>query len=64
MGPGAGIDLGAALEAPPDLGLAGLVQGAALTPYLRRGKVADGAALARFATLVQGDAVLYAAMLN
>jgi hypothetical protein len=64
VGPGAGLDLGALLEDPPDLGVAGLVQGAALVPYLRRGKVADGAALARFALLVQGDAVLYAAVLN
>jgi hypothetical protein len=64
VGPGVGVDLSALLEDPPDLDLAGLVQGAALTPYLRPGKLADGAALMRFAMLVQGDAVLYAALLN
>jgi hypothetical protein len=64
VGPGVGIDLGAVLQDPPSLDFAGLVQGAALTPYLRRGKVADGEALMRFAMLAQGDAALYAAMLN
>lgn len=64
VGPGIGIDLAAVLEAPPDLDLVGLAQGAALGPYLRRGKLADGEALMRFALLVQGDVALYAAVLN
>ena len=64
VGPGAGLDLAALLEAAPPLDLAGLVQGATLAPFLRAGKVADGQAMTRFAALLGGDSPLYAAMLN
>jgi hypothetical protein len=52
VGPGAGLDLGAMLEDPPDLGLVGLVQGHALVPYLREGPLADGSSLRLFSEMV------------
>lgn len=64
VGPGAGLDLGAMLEDPPDLGLAGLVQGHALVPYLREGPLADGSSLRLFSEMVGGRTPLYAAVLN
>lgn len=64
VGPGAGLDLALLLENPPEIDLAGLVQGAVLLPYLREGTVADGRNLALFHALVRGDSVLYALVLN
>jgi hypothetical protein len=61
---GAGFDLGAFLEDPPVVDVAGLIQGATLVPYLRRGPLADGRNLWMFTTLVQGDSALYAVVLN
>ncbi len=64
LGEGAGIDLSALLEDPPEIDLAGLVQGAALLPYLRRGPVARAESLMLFDRLLRGDSVLYAIVLN
>lgn len=64
LGPGAGVDLGALLEDPPVLDLAGLVQGSTLLPYLREGPLASGRSLTLFAALVGGDSPLYMVMLN
>jgi hypothetical protein len=64
VGPAAGLDLAALLESPPEIDIAGMIQGAALVPYLRQGPLADGQSLRLFTTLVQGDSALYAAMLN
>jgi hypothetical protein len=63
--PGAGFDLGAFLQDPPqDVDLAGLIQGATLLPYLREGPLASGQNLWRFAAMMQGDSALYMVMLN
>jgi hypothetical protein len=63
--PGAGFDLGAFLQDPPqDVDLAGLIQGATLLPYLREGPLASGQNLWRFAAMLQGDSALYMVMLN
>ncbi|HEX8374439.1 MAG TPA: hypothetical protein VF606_04590 [Geminicoccaceae bacterium] len=64
VGPGAGLDLGALLENPPELDIAGMIQGATFVPYLREGRRADGRNLQFFSSLVQGDSALYAVMLN
>jgi len=64
VGPGAGLDLHALLENPPELDVAGMIQGATFTPFLREGRLADGRNLLVFEQLVQGDSALYAVMLN
>lgn len=64
LGEGAGLDLAAFLEDPPVVDVAGLIQGAALLPYLRQGPLASGRNLAMFSALVQGDSGLYMVMLN
>ncbi len=64
VGPGAGLDLGALLENPPELDIADMIQGATFVPYLREGRRADGRNLQFFASLVQGDSALYMVMLN
>ncbi|TNC73034.1 hypothetical protein [Rubellimicrobium roseum] len=64
VGSHAGLDLAALLESPPVLDVAGLIQGAALVPYLREGPVASTQSLQLFTALVQGDSALYVAMLN
>lgn len=64
VGPSVGLDLAALLDDPPDLGLAGLVQGHALVPYLREGPLASAASLRLFSGMVGGRAPLYAVVLN
>jgi hypothetical protein len=64
VGAGAGLDLHALMEDPPAIDLAGLIQGATLLPYLRRGPLASAQALRQFDRMVQGDSVLYAVVLN
>lgn len=64
LGPGAGVDLRALLMDPPPLDPVGLAQGAALVPFMRAGRVVDGESVALFAALMQGDAALYAVVLN
>ncbi|MBP1805338.1 hypothetical protein [Rubellimicrobium aerolatum] len=64
VGPGAGLDLAALLDDPPNLDLAGLIQGATLVPYLREGPVATGDSLRLFDALLMGDSPLYAVVLN
>ncbi|HVG47536.1 MAG TPA: hypothetical protein VM899_05295 [Rubellimicrobium sp.] len=64
VGPGAGLDLHAALENPPELDLAGMIQGATFAPYLKAGRVADSRNLQLFDALLRGDSALYVAMLN
>ncbi|WP_210528007.1 hypothetical protein [Rubellimicrobium arenae] len=64
VGPRAGLDLAALLENPPEIDVAGVVQGASLVPYLREGPVVDGRSLQLFDALFQGDSPLYAVMLN
>lgn len=64
LGEGAGFDLGAFLQDPPVVDLAGAIQGATLLPYLRRGPLASGRNLWLFTTMIQGDSALYMVMLN
>ncbi|EYD76469.1 hypothetical protein Rumeso_01890 [Rubellimicrobium mesophilum DSM 19309] len=64
VGPGAGLDLNALLENPPELDVASMIQGATFVPYLKAGRLADGRNLRFFESLVQGDSALYAVMLN
>jgi hypothetical protein len=65
LGEGAGVDLGALLQDPPqEVDVAGLIQGATLLPYLRQGPLANAQNLWRFSMLVQGDSALYMVMLN
>lgn len=64
VGPGAGLDLNAFLENPPELDVAGMIQGSTFAPYLKAGRLADGRNLMIFEQLVQGDSALYAVMLN
>jgi hypothetical protein len=64
VGPGVGLDLNTFLENPPELDLAGMIQGATFVPYLREGRRADGRNLQFFASLVQGDSALYMVLLN
>lgn len=64
LGEGAGLDLALLLEDPPEVDVAGLIQGATLLPYLRRGPLARAESLWLFQALVGGDAALYAVVLN
>lgn len=64
LGPGAGFDLGAFLEDPPVVDIAGLIQGATLLPYLRQGPLADGRNLWMFTSMLGGDSPIYMVMLN
>lgn len=63
-GPPWGLDLAAMLQDPPSLSLPQLVQGAALLPYLRQGRLIDAAALRQFEALLGGNAGLYMVILN
>jgi hypothetical protein len=64
LGEGAGIDLAALIADPPEISVAGLIQGHDLAPYMREGPRARADALRSFAALVGGNAPLYAVMLN
>ncbi|MGA0540457.1 hypothetical protein [Neotabrizicola sp. VNH66] len=60
----AGIDLRLLFENPPRVDLVGVVQGAALLPYARKGLLASPLSWNEFSRLVQGDAMLFAVLLN
>jgi hypothetical protein len=64
LGPQAGIDLSLLVADAPALGLAGVVQGADLLPYARRGPLADTAALIAFRRLVGREMPLFVITLN
>ncbi len=59
-----GISLRKLLTDPGDMNVALLIQGAAVAPYLERGKLISMEAWARFATLTRGDGLLMALILN
>lgn len=64
MGNGAGIDLAALMENPPNVDLIGMIQGVDLIPYARAGRLIEGRSLTRFEQLLQGDAGLFMVILN
>ncbi|TNC51871.1 hypothetical protein FHG66_03405 [Rubellimicrobium rubrum] len=64
VGSQAGLNLAALFENPPEIDIAGVIQGATLLPYLEEGPIADGQSLQLFGELVQGDSPLYAVLLN
>jgi len=59
-----GINLRRLLTDPGDMNAALLIQGAAIAPYLERGKLVSMEAWGRFATLTRGDGLLMAMILN
>lgn len=61
---GVGINLRKLLTDPGDLNVALLIQGAAIAPYLEKGKLVTMAAWDRFGMLTRGDGLLMAAILN
>ena len=61
---GVGINLRRLLSDPPDLNVALLIQGAAIAPYLEKGKLVTLDAWNRFGQLTRGDGLLMAAILN
>lgn len=63
-GAGAGIDINRLFEMPPAVDLVAMVQGGAFLPYARRGPLVSSESWDAFARLVQGDALLFAILLN
>ena len=61
---GVGINLRKLLTDPGDMNVALLIQGAAIAPYLEKGKLVTLAAWNRFGMLTRGDGLLLAAILN
>ena len=61
---GVGINLRKLLTNPGDMNVALLIQGAAIAPYLEKGKLVTLAAWNRFGMLTRGDGLLLAAILN
>lgn len=61
---GVGINMRKLLTDPGDMNVALLIQGAAIAPYLERGKLVTLAAWNRFGMLTRGDGLLLAAILN
>lgn len=59
-----GINVKRMLTDPPDMNLILLIQGASIAPYLEKGKLANMEAWQRFETLLQGDGLLMAVLLN
>ncbi|ROU01158.1 hypothetical protein [Histidinibacterium lentulum] len=64
LGDGAGLNLRAILEDPPEIDIIALIQGSALLPYVETGPLMSGEAFRRFDQLVQGQSVLFAIVLN
>lgn len=61
---GVGINLRRLLENPGDMNVALLVQGAAIAPYLERGRLVSMEAWDRFSMLTRGDGLVMAMILN
>jgi len=61
---GVGINLRKLLSDPGDMNVALLIQGAAVAPYMERGKLVTLNAWNRFGMLTRGDGLLLAAILN
>jgi hypothetical protein len=64
LGNDAGINLARLFQDPPEMDLAGLIQGHTLVPYMEKGSLVTGTSLIMFEQLVAGDAGLYMVVLN
>lgn len=64
IGAQAGLNLQRLFEDPPAFDLIDWVQGAGALPYAERGRVIDGTKLRQFNTLLLGDAMFFAVLLN
>jgi len=64
LGDGAGVNLAKLFQDPPPVDIAGFVQGAALVPYMERGRTITSDNLFMFQQLMQGDSALYMIILN
>lgn len=64
LGDGAGLNLRAIFEDPPEIDIIALIQGSALLPYVEKGPVMSDEAFRRFDQLVQGESLLFAVVLN
>ena len=61
---GTGVNLRAMFERPGPLDPLLMIHGAGLAPWVERGPLASGEAMARFGDIVGGDAMLFAVWLN
>lgn len=64
LGEGAGLNLRAIFENPPEIDIIALIQGSALLPYVEKGPLMSDEAFRRFDDLVQGESLLFAIVLN
>ena len=61
---GAGIDMNALFQNPPDVDVLGMAHGMDLLPFMRQGRLISGDSLWRFEQMMAGDAGLYMVILN
>ena len=61
---GAGIDMNALFQNPPEVDILGMIQGKDLLPFMRQGRLISGESLMRFEQMMAGDALLYMVILN
>ncbi len=64
LGDGAGINLAKLFQDPPEMDVAGLIQGHTLVPYMEKGQLISGTNLMMFNEMVSGDAGLFMVVLN
>jgi hypothetical protein len=61
---GAGIDLNALLQNPPEVDVLGMLHGVDLLPYIRTGRLMGWDSLRQFENMMAGNAGMYMVMLN
>lgn len=64
LGDQVGIDIAAMMENPPDLDLAGILQGRTVLPYARQGQLVSPENLWAFRRMFRGDSQLFMIILN